>query len=343
MFHAKPLILVRLVQVGAYFFIILANSRMLKAPLVFNFSANQIINSYFKLMKQNIITYCLFTVLISSCATLNISEINNLEKTKFESMSLVPDMEVNNLRIDLIRQTYEANINDSTKETKETPYHPIGFNLGNGLFYDLNENLCLRLDYILGFSSNSNFEIQKINRPEKNKGITTYKFINDSLLVQYPPRKKTHYDYHRVSRNDSTLFMYKKRLLYAIVETDSSLIYTGKRRKLDAIYKTDDNNYYLNKKRWKENYQIKDNDIFLENDYVVSLTNNDSRIEVKRNRRTRNDRVLYTIEKNNERIYVYNKDYSGLLIVIEENSVLVYRNNDLLRKYEIKEGADRRL
>ena len=127
---------------------------------------------------------------MSSCATLNISQIMNLEKTQFDSLCLIPDSEVNYLRIDLIRQTYE-DVNDST--TKDTPYHPIGFNLGNGLFYDLNENLCLRLDYILEFSSDTNFEIQKINGPEKNRGITNYKFISDSLSVQYLPRKKKHY------------------------------------------------------------------------------------------------------------------------------------------------------
>lgn len=279
-------------------------------------------------------------ILISSCATLNISEITNLEKAKFDSLVLIPDWESNNLRIDLIRQTYEEKVTDSTKETKETPYHPVGFDLGNGLFYDLNENLCLRLDYIMGFSKDNDFEIQKITRPSKNKGFTIYRFINDSLLVQYPPRKKIHYRYHRTNYPDSTAFMYKKRLKYAVIETDSSLIYSGKKRKWDIIKKIDDNSYYLNKKKWKQDYNIKNNDIFLENDYIISLTNNDSSIEIKSHRKRRKNRTLYTIEKDSDKIFIYNKNYSGLLIEKEDNNILIYRNETLLRKYELKSGAN---
>lgn len=293
-------------------------------------------------MKRKSITYCLIIILIDSCATLNISEIKNLKATKFDSLCLLPDWESNNLRIDLIRQTYEEEVNDSTIETKETPYHPIGFNLGNGLFYDLNENLCLRLDCMLDFSTDNNFEIQKTTRPEKSKGVTIYKFINDSLLIQYHPRKKSHYQYHRIYHPDSIAIMYKNRLKYAVIKTDSSLIFSGKKRKWDAIKKIDDNNYYLNKKKWKENYQIKDNDILLENDYVVSLTNNDARIEIKSYRKNRKDRVLYTIEKDYDKMFIYNKNYAGLLIEKKGNIILIYRNNAQLRKYELKSSANKR-
>lgn len=278
-------------------------------------------------------------ILISSCATLNISEIKNLDNTKFNSLALIPDWEANELRIDLIRQTYEEDVTDSTQETKETPYHPIGFNLGNGLFYDLNENLCLRLDYIMGFSKDNDFEIQKITRPEKNKSYTIYSFINDTLTVQYPPRKKIHYRYHMINHLDSIAFMYNKRLKYAVIEKDSSLIYTGKKRKWDVISKIDSNNFYLNKKKWRQDYKIKGNDIFIENDYIISLTNNGSRIEIKSPLKKRKDRILYTIEKNSDKIFIYNKNYSGLVIENEGNNIAIYRNKTLLRKYELKSGV----
>ncbi len=292
-------------------------------------------------MKRIAISYGLIIVLITSCATFNISEIKNLEKSTFDSLCLIPDWETNNLRIDLIRQTYVEDVNDSTKETKETPYHPVGYNLGNGLFYDLNKNLSLRLDYLLNFSTDNNFEIRKINRPDKIKGATNYMFINDSLLVQYQSRKKIHYRYHRINNLDSTSFLYKKRLKYAIIETDSSVIYSGKKRKWDVIYKIDDSSYYLNNKRRKFFYQIKDNDIFLENDYVISLTNNDSKIQIKSNRKKREDIVIYTIEKDNDRLFIYNKNYSGLVIYKEEDSILIYRNKTFLRRYELLSGANK--
>ncbi len=168
-------------------------------------------------MKQTTFLYILILVLSSSCANLNISEIKNLEKAKFDSLRLRPDREINNLRIDLIRQTYEESINDSIKETKDTPYHPIGFDLENGLFYDLNKNLCLRIDFLLDFSSNKDFELQKINNPEKHREIIIYRFNNDTLTTTYPPRKKAHYDYHQIKHLDSVSYMFKNRMKFKFI------------------------------------------------------------------------------------------------------------------------------
>jgi hypothetical protein len=272
--------------------------------------------------------------MISSCATLNISEIKNLERIEFDSLKLSPDRETNNFRIDLIRQTQEETVNDSITETNDTPYHPLGFDLGNGLFYDLNENLCLRVDYLLGFSSDYNFEMTKINRPEKNKGIIVYRFNNDSLTVTHPPRKKVNYNYHRVGIKDSVSFMYKNRLKYAIVENDTSFIYCGKRRKWDIIYKLDENQYYQKIRRRKLNYQIKGNDIILKNNYLVSLTNNNMTLEIKKQGK-RENRILYAIEKSKDKIFIYNKKYFGKKIDYDEDSITIYQNKTQLTKYKL--------
>lgn len=290
--------------------------------------------------RRTAVTYSLMIILMSSCATLNISEIKNLDKMKFDSLTLIPDWEANELRIDVIRQTYEETGTDSTGETKETPYHPIGFDLGNGMFYDLNKNLCIRLDYIMNFSEDDDFEIQQITRPQKNKGYTIYRFTNDSLSLQYPPRTKIHNRYHRTNHLDSIAFMHKKRLKYAVIETDSSLIYSGKKRTRDVIKKIDNNNYSLKKKKKRRNYKINGNDIFLENDYMISLTDNDSRIEIKSSRKKRKDKILYTIEKDSDKLFIYNKNYAGLRIEKEGNSIVIYKNKTLFRKYELKSGAN---
>lgn len=287
-------------------------------------------------MKATALFYALGLILSSSCATLNVMDIKNLEKTEFDPLFLIPDSEVNNLRIDLIRQTYDEDINDSITETKETPYHPVGFNLGNGLFYDLRNNFCFRIDYLLDFSPDMEFEIEKTDIPDKKKGITKYSFTNDSLMVSYPPRRRINYRYHRIKNIDSTSYMHKNRLQYAISKTDSTLVYSGNRRILDVIFKVDDKNYHLNKKRWKDNYQIKDKDILLKDNYVVSLINGSSTIEIKRDRKNRKVIVLYTIERNDEKIFIYDNNYSGLLIELKGDSILLHRNKTLIRKYERK-------
>ena len=122
--------------------------------------------------RSNILVVILLVVFCSACSTLNITEIKNLEKKDFDSMKLKPEIEPNDLRIDIIRQTHDNRVNDSTTETAYTPYHPLGFDLGNGLFYDLCGNLSLRIDYLLNYSWEHDFVIERIDNPVKNKLIT---------------------------------------------------------------------------------------------------------------------------------------------------------------------------
>jgi hypothetical protein len=263
-----------------------------------------------------------------------VNEIKNLDKVEFEPLHLTPDRETNDLRVDLIRQTHKERVNDSTRETEDTPYHPIGFDLGNGLYYDLNQNLSLRLDYLLDFSPDNDFEVHKITRPQKNSGIVIYRFNNDTLTTTYPSRKRAHYYHHQVENHDSVSYMYKKRLRYNIIETDTSLVYSGRRIKYDVIRKLDENKYLLDKRLWKVNYEIKGNDIFLGKNYSVSLRNNNTTIEIKRHWRKKNT-VIYTIERSKDKIFIYDKHYRGKKIELDKNDIAVYSDKLLAVKYSL--------
>ena len=287
-------------------------------------------------MRHKPYVYILFLILGNSCApTLDVQEIKNIAKTKFDPFVLKPDREINNLRLDLIRQTYDERVNDSISETADTPYHPVGFDLGNGLFYDLNDNLCLRIDYLMKFTSDKNFELHKINRPDKNKGKVIYRFHNDSLTVTNPPRKKVRYFYHRIAKLDTMSYMYNHRMKYAIIETDSLMTYMIKRKNMSAIHKLDENQYCLKIGKRKENYQISGNEIFLNDHYTVHLTNDDSTLVIQRKGKRKNT-TLYTIEKSEGKIFIYNEKYFGTKIEIDNSNVWIYRNSTLLCKYELR-------
>jgi hypothetical protein len=286
-------------------------------------------------MKHAATIFTIISLLSSSCATLNINEIKNLEKVEFDSLRLRPGRETNNLRIDIIRQIYSESVNDSTTETNDVPYFPLGFDLGNGLFYDLSGNFSFRLDYLLGFSSDNNFEIQEIYRPEKNKGFIIYTFNNDTLTVSHPPGKKQHYIYHRSGNPDSTSYMYKNRLKYALIETDTSFIYSGKKRRFYVIHKLNETQYYLNKRKRKENYQIIGNNLFLESAFLVSMTNNNETIVIKRQGKRQN-KTLFTIERSKDKIFIYNMKYFGRKIEFGKNSFMLYQNKTPLTKFELK-------
>ena len=285
-------------------------------------------------MKRLPILLAGLAISVSSCATLNVSDLQNLEKVSFEPLQLRPEVEPNNLRIDLVRQTEEFPENDTTVETINTPYHPLGFYLGNGIFYDLNKNLTLRVDYLLNAPSDS-FDILQINRPEKNKRVVEYSFAADTLWVKYRPNRRPAYQYHQVDSPGRVSFVRNRRMLYAIDETDSSMVfYRGKRRWRDAIFRAGEDSFYY-KTRWGKRYFEKSGDeLTLGRDFQVSLADDGKAIFIKRGKKGR--RLLYTIERDQDRMFIYDRRNRGKMIVFEENGILAYRNSDQLAKYELK-------
>lgn len=272
-----------------------------------------------------------------SCATLNVNDIASLDRGAFEPLRLTPEIEPNYLRFDLIRKTEAKPVNDSASETVDLPYHPLGFYLGNGLFYDFNGNLTIRADYLLHAPAEG-FHIRKSGRPEKNKGITEYIYRPDTLYKQYPHRKKPIYQYHRLSENGVESFMYGHRLRYIVETTDSTIVYRGKRRKWDVLYRDGPDAYYLNRRRWVNHYRKSEEGLVLGSDYLVTLADGGRAIHIKRGGKKR-DRLLYTIERDADRVFIYDRKKRGRMITFEGNSFLVYRNQTLLMRYELGGGG----
>jgi hypothetical protein len=273
-------------------------------------------------------------VFFLSCATLNVDEIKNLHKTAFDPLELKPGYETNNLRIDLIRKTFTENVNDSVKETKDTPFHPFGFDLGNGIFYDINENLCLRLDYLLGISQDRNFVVHESYRANQKRGITVYRFCNDTFKVNYMYGNNLHYRYHLVSEANGMTLMYKKRTKYSIELNDTFAIYSENKSKPGIIRKVDTDQYDLIIRRRKDHFRKTGAGLILDKNYIVSLSDDNLTLEIKNPYKKKNN-VLYTIVKSDKQQFIYNKRYSGLKIEMNKDSILLFRNKTLWTKYAL--------
>jgi hypothetical protein len=285
-------------------------------------------------MKHLFVSCFLFTLLCISCATLNIDEIRDLHRTEFSRVELKPGYEINNLRIDLIRKNFTENINDSVTETKDSPYHPLGFDLGNGLFYDINENLCLKLDFLLGYSADKDFEIHESYRANHKRGIKVYRFCNDTFKVNYMYGKNLHYRYHIVPDGKGLTVMYNKRIKYSIAFTDTLAIYTENMIKPRIIQQAGKDQYDLNIRRRKDHFRKAGSGIFLNKDYLVSLADDHLSLEIKNPRRKKNN-TLYTIVKSDSSLFIYDKRYSGIKIEKDKDNILFYRNNVLWTKFEL--------
>jgi len=77
-------------------------------------------------MKHSACTWIALLLLTTSCATLDIAEIEKLEREEFGPVSLTPAWETHNMRIDVIRQT------DTSRERFDRHHRghtisPVGF------------------------------------------------------------------------------------------------------------------------------------------------------------------------------------------------------------------------
>lgn len=289
---------------------------------------------------KNVYTIVAMTAAIwlTSCATLDIAELNRLNQTKFDALQLTPATEPNELRVDVIRQIQSTG--DSTAQTKLVPYHPLGFDLGNGLFFDVNQNLSFRIDQLLKFKNDHAFEIRHIARPQNNKGVTVYAMRNDSLTV-YPPNGRPRYYYHAVGSADSLSFLHRNRFMYNIVDSDSSLAYGNRRRFSNIIFQVDDDSYRLQRGRRRQyDYRLNDNSVFLEDDYIISLSDDQKRLEVL-HVGARRTRLLYTAVRGENKIFFYDKHNRGTKIEFKDAGVDVFVNHTPQARYELADQMAR--
>jgi len=142
------------------------------------------------------IALCFFSCTIFRSVPLNKIEIETTETTPFEKLKIEFAYDIEELRIDLIRQTYEEEVDSCTTETLDVAYHPMGFDLGNGLFYDLNNNLSLRVLQSFSIEKNENYEIQKTYEYNE-KYFISYSKEDHQLCENYPKRKRRAIYCHR--------------------------------------------------------------------------------------------------------------------------------------------------
>ena len=282
---------------------------------------------------MRLLTIIFLMFIIASCSKLPIQEVSSLEKRPFDPIRLSPGFEANNLRIDLIRQSYQQlTIDSSYYETVNIANNPLGFDLGNGLFFDLNDNLCLRLDQLMNFSPEQNFTLRQIDRPKKDKGVTTYTLDNNSLEIKGIGRRKNHILYRRSDFNDSIAFMGKKQFLYSIVTKKDTIQLRNSRRLLYEINPNDETSYSVLRRKRTIEYHQAGNRLFLGKNYAMEQTPDNYRLNVLN---LRKNRIIYTIEQSDNRIWVYDRHYFGKMIELGPAALSVYHNKKLIARYEL--------
>ncbi len=273
---------------------------------------------------------------MSACSTLNIREIRNLDRVAFAPLRLDPDVEPTDLRVEVLRQTRRETTTNGTTYV-DVPNDPLGSNLGNGLFYDMNENFSFRLDRLLGFAHDESFILKKATTSSfLNNGLEVYAYANDSLALVRPNRTRSRPQYHTEGPADSLTYLRKNNFKYAVVERDSALVYRNKRKVKEAIYTQDENRYYLQRRRKKIDFSQQGNEINLQENYLVALSNVDKTMTIYELRRRGRRVPCLTIERSQNKVFVYDQKYRGRKLEFTENTLTIYENKKPVARYELE-------
>jgi hypothetical protein len=257
------------------------------------------------------------------------NSVTTLEKSDFKQSELYPDYDFFDLRIDIIRQIQSTYYGENLTSTEFTPYHPIGFNLGNGIFYDWNRNFSISVLELLNIDKNQDFTVYKEDY-KTGKVLNKYVYENNTFKIFTSG----------ILLNFNTNF--------SIYATDSLVIadlgllskYTIKKNENEFVVRTGLGNSEVIKqqKGWyvkllfgQSDYLLIDNLILLQNSYSVENSGNEIKIFSGTN-----SNYLYpliSIVRNETEMYIYNGNYNGTKIYFEDNKIIVENNGKKLYSY----------
>ena len=270
-----------------------------------------------------------FLGIIAGCASLNQSAIENMKPVKMDGPELKPGYELYEMRIDVIRAKTEEDVTDSTKKEVDKPYHPLGFDLGNGLFYDINQNLSFKVLPLFGLMETSDFDITYEGKGFVFKNRSSFIKTGDEFTREESGGVFNTGETFKVSFSD-TLVSFAESLApdKKIVIADGGMTYY---RFLDkkSIQK-EAYGYSVDKFIGKDRYTIEDNTVNLDNKILIKYL--DDRIEVYKNNFF-GAKFKYTIIRSGDEIYCYDKKFRGFHIFKTDNRITIEENKDKIGEF----------
>ncbi|MFA8298561.1 MAG: hypothetical protein ACEPOV_00180 [Hyphomicrobiales bacterium] len=293
---------------------------------------------------RHLFTIILLALCCVSCSNLILKEIQTTKRIEFEPLYVRPDIDLSNLRIDIIRQTEtETSENvltgEEETETKDVPYCFMGFDLGNGLFYDLNENLSFRVLDLFGLDG-AEYTIREL--PDKNtiRKAWDYIYRNDTLYHKKARKDKLWYSHH-IKRKDNEIEFYeskrRKRPNYTFVFADSAFLRKKRNRIINEI-KMEEQDHKYTKERWLARdfvYEASNDTVNLDNDFRLVYSKKDQSIKIYKGYLKYH--VMTIIRSENE-ILFYDCYNEGYRMVYHHNFIDLYHGKFFEKRYQLIKG-----
>jgi len=294
-------------------------------------------------MKTRTIFFLIGIILIfTSCYTLNVAEIrSNDNKIPIEGLDLKMSFEVYDLRIDFLRETTTQTVSAAngavSSETVNVPYHYFGVYLYEGVFLDLNNNLCFNVIDLIDSTYKKNFEVGMKNKLKQNtEYIYTVKRRGNEVVCEYRNFLSNIRTF--VNFQDSGIIIKGSglRAKEKIKVKNDRLVYStsGVFRNLSKV------EIIKSKKGYKipsfgrdlEYLQIDQNTIVLDKNAIVK--NYGDRIEFVY-KGIFGSSNKYILLKLKDGYIFHDKNNRGVRIKIDKNKIFVEKNGTLVRYYEI--------
>ncbi len=280
---------------------------------------------------RNLLFFFGILLLTQSCSPVLQKEINSLQKEPLEPLELRPGYDLFRIRMDVIRERQNtANIANGPS-TVNAPYHRLGFHLGNGLFYDLNDNLCLLVPELYGIAVDDDFEIEEQTSPQRKNRYTMKGDVYRERFGSFLPQvEQTQFE--RDEKDGSLIIkesLLSKLRLYES-EDEISLKYPLGRTQIFREGKGFRVNQFLGSRDF---IQIKEG-VFLDNRYV--LKEKKDRIEIYTKRAfSKKLGLLFTMVKAKDgRIIIYDEKYRGYRLEIDGTKMEYKRNRTIQAIFE---------
>lgn len=262
--------------------------------------------------------------IITGCSTLNRATIENAGPSEFYPLALTPGHDIYDLRIDIIRQE------STTEEDEEMPYHSVGFYLGNGLFYDLHDNLSLLVPELLHIEGGEDFKIT-----QRHSGLIDGTIVyekRDSLLLTRIKGWKIGNSKKVIVDKDSVVEV-KEGLLsrYKILESEGAVTFqTGL---FNTTIHKDDGGYYHRTLLGRKEFRQEGNELFIGKRTIIRSQG--GVIEIYTRGLLNSKTLKYRMIKSGDKIIVYDRNYRGLEITLTRKEVTVMRNQSVSDRYSI--------
>lgn len=283
----------------------------------------------------------------------NPEDIAQLPKARISTLYPQPNYEIFEFRFDILRQTESNSDGDGNSSTDDVDYHVAGYNLGGGLFWDLNDNFSFRLDYLLA--------IEPINGGSVLYEAKTNNLTNKSIRYQWDQLQFFRYRTRRRNR-PAPYLRYSHRSDKIILQMGNSvnnynrdtLFFNeqdGLRFPRDwggywVLHRTAQNEWKHERskptKLSRQHTVLQGNDtLFLGQNYLLIQSDDQQRLELYRRRAfVRGYMLLKTLEKLPNGWLVYDNNYNGYTLINDNlrNYVMITYNNGRIEQYKVEDA-----